>query len=129
MRLRFIHSRPWKRFVDACLVILILLIIVQLAAQPSLSAVLPVEHQEALDLSLSIVLFADVLLLMLEAKDKIWFVRKNYMKIVLVLPFALVLRAFSLARIFEFVPFLARTAELTKGATIVDFALHMVRRI
>jgi hypothetical protein len=88
------HRREWKRALQIATPILVFVILIDLFAHNVLLVSEFLLHAiEVIEFGLMMFLLVDILLNLNEAKNRYSFIKRNILRIIMVLPFALVFRA------------------------------------
>lgn len=97
----------WRPFINICLALLILLILLEFIFPEPLEQNLGAENLEVFELLLSLVILTDLAISFVKAEDKKTFLKKNFIKIIAVFPWGFAFRGLALLRIEAELPFLA----------------------
>ncbi len=106
----FQKTRPWRALVFLSLLGLVALVFAELFFLDIAIQYLSMEQMEYLMLFCTIVLLLDLYISFLNASDKVAFLKKNALKILVLLPWGMFFRAFSFIRlegVFAQIPLLS----------------------
>lgn len=92
-------SEAWRILVSISLVFLIFLLIAEFFMMDWLSAYISVQNLEQFTLVFTFVLIADIYFSFLKSTDKKAFLKKNALKILIILPWGTIFRALSFIRL------------------------------
>ena len=95
----FQGTRAWRVLVSLSLVFLIFAVIVELFLMEWLSSYISVQNLEQFTLIFTFVLMADIYFSFLKSTDKKAFLKKNALKILIILPWGTIFRALSFIRV------------------------------
>lgn len=115
-------TRPWRALVFISLAGLIALVLAELFFLDIAIQYLTKVQIEYLSLSFTAVLLVDVYLSFLKASDKVAFLKKNALKILVLLPWGTFFRAFSFLKlegVFAEVPLLSDLFAMEKAGAVV----------
>lgn len=113
-------SKAWRVLVSLSLVFLIFAVIIELFMIDWLSSYLSVQNLEQFTLLFTFVLMADIYFSFLKSTDKKAFLKKNALKILVILPWGTIFRALSFIRLegmFAEIPILADLFAMEKAGS------------
>ena len=114
----FQGSKAWRVLVSLSLVFLIFAVIIELFMMEWVSAYVSVQNLEQFTLLFTFVLMADIYFSFLKSTDKKVFLKKNALKILIILPWGTIFRALSFIRLegmFAKIPILADLFAMEKA--------------
>lgn len=119
MRIPMHHTPEWRRATHHALYLLIAITLIGIFAHSWIEAVSIAILVEAIEVLLTGFLVLDILLWFIEARNKYCFIKRNWIKIAAVLPFAFAFRGLRLLQIEALAPFLVQ-AEWASGISILE---------
>lgn len=109
----------WKAFINACLAVLIILIMGEFIYPDYFHHEIGEEKLEIAELVLSLVLLTDIAISFVKASDKKTFLKKNMLRIIAVFPWTALFRGLALLRIEAELPVLTELfAAETEAAAV-----------
>jgi RNAse (barnase) inhibitor barstar len=113
----------YKVFINACLAVLIILILGEFIYPDYIHHEVGEENLEIIELVLSLILLTDIAISFVKAADKKTFLKKNMLRIIAVFPWGFVFRGLALLRIEAELPMLTEfLAAETEAAAAGRFA-------
>jgi len=114
----FQGTKAWRVLVSVSLVFLIFIVIAEFFLMDWLSSYISVQNLEQFTLVFTFVLMADIYVSFLKSTDKKAFLKKNALKILIILPWGTIFRALSFIRLegmFAEIPVLADLFAMEKA--------------
>jgi hypothetical protein len=114
----FQGTKAWRVLVSVSLVFLIFIVIAEFFLMDWLSSYISVQNLEQFTLVFTFVLMADIYISFLKSTDKKAFLKKNALKILIILPWGTIFRALSFIRLegmFAEIPVLADLFAMEKA--------------
>ncbi len=109
----------WKVFINACLAILLILIMGEFIYPDYFHHEIGEENLEIIELVFSLILLTDIAVSFVKAADKKTFLKKNMLRIIAVFPWGFVFRGLALLRIEAELPILSELfAAETEAAAV-----------
>ena len=123
----------WSLFINSCLVFFILLVLVEMFFYESIAAAGLEQPLEIFELLLSLALLSDITISLVKAKDRALFLRKNFIRIIAVLPWGFMFSSLSFLKLNE-LPIISELAAgeaaiLTRGARLAAKTKEIVERL
>ncbi|MFA5412595.1 MAG: hypothetical protein WC350_04590 [Candidatus Micrarchaeia archaeon] len=119
-------TRPWRALVFISLVGLVALVLAELFFLDIAVQYLTKVQMEYFSLAFTAVLLVDVYLSFLKASDKVAFLKKNSLKILVLLPWGSIFRAFSFLKlegVFAEIPLLSDLFAMEKTGAVAKTAM------
>lgn len=125
--------RHWSLFINSCLGLLILLVLAEMAFYNSIASMGLEGAMEMAELLLSLVLLTDITISLVKAKNRALFLRKNFIRIIAVLPWGVIFRSLSVLRLGELPIFselaAGEAAVLSRGARLAAKTKEIAERL